>query len=544
MDTEARAVRLRCESMFTSQFCIDHESISQDVASLFIPRRGDINAKKGKGTIEGWYDHLYETAPVEAARVLSQGAYDLIFTGSWFKALPPGGKEGEDNKKQVDAYYKAGQRMMKALDRSNFRLEIQEYTADWATTHTSLCFQEKDDEEIFYFCTIAPGDFAIEENHRKQVVAVSRKLELKAYQVVDMFSKETDQIPKKILDANKKEDSRNETFKIYHLVDRRKEYEDGTDNPKKMMWRSFYVTEDDFKLREGGYMEQPFFCARFLRWGKSPYGTGPAHMELARARCLQNMKRGQIALSDRNADPGVFVSPYQKDKVKPNGETIVTREDAAVNLPREWNTNANMYDAKEALEYEIQKLNEAFMVSLFKLLQNDMDREKTAYEVGKLLEEQTSIASVAFTRYDEETVDIILKRTFNIMLRNGDFNDLLEDMAIEVDENGATVEQPEIEFTSKLAMFRNMTNANALVTFVNQMIVLIEQNPAILQNSDWDKVYRRVWKESGLPPDELFAVDFVKRLRDQQEAQAAAAQELQAAEVGSKAIKNVAGSGR
>lgn len=538
---DAQSIKNRLKRMFGHQHFINNKAISQDVASLFIPRRSNIEEEKPVGDIAGWYDHILDPTPIEVARTLSQGQFDLLFTGDWFEAREPFVQEqGEQESRQhrVDstakAYSKVGVDMRDVLEGSNFKLEIQEFLADRSTVHTSAILVEAHPEQVVIFHNLDAGTYAIAENHEKRVDTLARKFNLTARQVVQKFDKETDTIPDRVrqaMEANRPDQS----FMVQQLIEPRMEEDvvPGSDNPKEMAFASFYVIGTDL-VREGGYHEQPFMVSRFDRWGDSPYGTGPAHIELARARSLQKMRQAMLALGDRITNPGLFISEDQEGEINPFGNTIVSREDAAVQLPREWNTNARYDVTLDVIQREHQLMEETFFVPLFKLLLNDTDREKTAFEVQKMLEEQVGRAAPTFARLDSEVIVPLLLRVFNIMLRAKRFSAIEDELTIIDEEGEPGIAQPSINFTSKLAQAMKAVRSNTVIQFLNSLGFVFELRPEILMNTDWNKTYRRMWKDAGNPIDEL---EDARKVEEQQQAQQEAALAQQAAEAGATAAK-------
>ena len=533
----------RVEGLFSSTEFVNNQTLSQDVASLFIPRRSEIQSQKGKGTTEGWYDFIYEPAPIETAKILTQGQYDLLFTGKWFETQAPRSADGNVPHERKVAYSKVGERMLEVIQRSNFKLEIQEFLADRSTVHTSLILCEGDEEDTVFFTQLPPGQYAIAENHKKRVDMVARKFKLTARQAKQKFNKETDKLGPKVLEAYGNPAKQDERFEFCQIIEPRlKGAVDGSQNPKEKPWASVYVCIDDRSLvRESGYDEQPFMCSRFERWGDSPYGTGPAHMELARARGLQKMKQTWLALGDRHTSPGIFVAPDQEEDVDLYGTTVVSLESAAAGLPREWRYSGDYNLSLDAIEREIRKMEESFHVPLFKLLTSDMEqrREKTAFEVAKMLEEQVGKANPTFSRLDEEVTKPILNRIFGIMARDGEFDDLLENLVLTVDGEGARIELPEIVFTSKLAQASKITQSNGYLQFLNTLSYVIDHKPETLDNTNWDLVWRRLWKDTGLPIEDLFSEDDVKQTREVQAQMAQASIALQQGNEASQIAKNV-----
>jgi hypothetical protein len=535
----ATVIGNRIKSLFSNQHWQNNATLTNDVTSLFMPRRSNVIDKKSTGTEVGWYDHLVEPAPAEIARTLAQGQYDLLFTGKWFEGKPPT-EEGEQSDSAKKSYEEAGNRMRETIGSSNFQLEVQEFLGDRSSSHTAVFLVDEDEDEVFYCYNLVPGSYAIAENYKKRADTLARKIPLTARQIEQKFSKSTDRIPKKVQEAiaNGKPETE---FEVMQLIEPRSKNDvvAGSDNPKKMPFASLYLFETSM-IREGGYHEQPFFVSRFDRWGDSPYGTGPAHIELPRARSLQKMRAAHIALGDRITNPGLFISTEQDEEVKPFGTTAISKEDAALGLPREWNTTARYDVTVDLIEREIKQMEDVFFIPLFKLLMNDTDREKTAFEVQKMLEEQVGRAAPTFSRLDKEFVVPFLSRVFNIMLRAGKFADIEEDMlAIDPKTKKVGVNEPAIEFTSKLAQAMNAVRSNTVISFLQSLGFLFEMKPDVLQNGDWDKTYRRMWVESGNPYSELRDPKKVQAERDQIEEAQRAQAGIEAAATAAKAGKDI-----
>jgi len=536
----------RADGLFNSQHYINNQTISDDVASLFIPRRSEIQTQeKGKGTDAGWYDHIYDSAPIEAAQILAQGQYDLLFTGDWFETEAPQESLGEEDHDKEVAYSIVGKRMRKVIDKSNFKLEIQEFLADRSTMHTSLILVEEDEEDLIFHTHIPVGQYAIAENHKKQVDLFVRKFKLTARQAKEKFKKETDKLGAKVMEAVNNPAKQEEKFEFYHMVEPRiKGVKPGSDIPSEMSWASIYVCLDDKNLvREGGYQEQPFMCSRFNRWGDSPYGTGPSHIQLSRARSLQKKEQTLQALGNRVTSPGIIVGPGQEDDPDPFGVTVATLEDAAMGLPREWKYAGDYNVSRDMVDRDIRKLEDSFFVPLFKLLTSDSERqrEKTAFETAKMLEEQVGRASPTFSRLDEEVIDLYLKRVFGIMLRTGEFNDIIQHLIVTdpESEQAGEIELPQLIFTSKLAMAMKAVRSNSFMQFLQTIALVVQVRPEVLDNTNWDLKYRNLWKDSGQPEEELFGAEDVAKAREAQ----AKAQQMQMAlemgKTGSEIEKNI-----
>ena len=537
---EAKNYIQRYEALKSSEHFTNNQTLAQDVASLFLPRRSDISEKKSTGTEAGWYDRIFESAPITAGQILAAGQFDLLFTGRWFETDSP---FGDSTHEQYQAYSVVGQRMMKRIEGSNFKLEIQEFLADRSTIHTAAMIAEADEEDGVYFTHLPYGTYVIDENHKKRVDTLFREFKLTARSALQKFGEDALK-GKQIAEALEDEALKSKKFKFVHCIEPRLRRK-GTPRSDDKPWKSVYVcVEDDCIIREGGYDEQPFVVSRFNRWGESPYGTGPSHIELTTARALQKMKKTWLALGDRITSPGIFVLPDQVDDPNPFGITVVSDTSAALGFPREWKTQGDYNVSLDAIKVEIRKLEESFFVPLFKLLTSDSERnrEKTAFETSKMLEEQVSRASPTFSRLDEEVTIPILNRLFGIMLRNNEFDDILEHL-VSVDDGGSPVgvETPRINFTSKLARAMKAIESNSFMQWLQENIPVFEMFPEAKDNFNPDSWVRASWKGKGLSGEHLKSEDDVEQEREVRNEQIQQQAQLEAGQRASQISKNISG---
>lgn len=516
----------RWEALTSSDHYTNNQTLSQDVASLFLPRRGDILEHKSTGKEAGWYEHIYEPAPINAAQILATGQYDLLFSGMWFETNDP--VVGEEDHKRYQAYSEVGNRMRNAINASNFNLEVQEFLSDRSAIHTALLLIEDYEGEIV-FTHIPSGRYALAENHRKYVDTVFREFKLTARQAEQKFNKEGDVLPKTVTRSLSNPADENKLFTFIHGICPNYDKKAKRGRASDKAWKSVYICKEDSKniVRESGYDEQPFVCSRYNRWGDSPYGTGPAHIELSRARALQVMKRDILALGSRVSSPGVILPP-DMEEWNPYGPNVVTYEAAQLGLPREVRYSENYTIPESIYQNDIRSLEESFLVPLFKLLTSEIERqrEKTAYEVGRMLEEQVGRAAPTFQRLNQEVLVPLLTRVFNIMLRNGVFDDLVNDLVVETKE-GVGVAEPEINFTSKLAMALKAVESNNFVQWIQENSFILQTQPEKFDVIDTDERLRKSWKNHGLPADEVRDPEEVNEERAQKQQMEAAAMAIQ-----------------
>lgn len=528
-----------------SQLTSDEEftnalTLSQDVSSIFLPRRSDITDKKSTGRT-GWYNEIYEPAPINAVTTLASGQYDILFTGDWFRTHAPSENPTDEEK---EAYDVIGNTMRKHIDKSNFALEVQEFLTDRSAIHTSAMLIEWNKGRLRH--TFIPfGKYAIAEDDEKNVDTLDRWFELTALQAKKKFNLDDDQLPMSVQDALKSPSTWNKKFSFVHMIHPNTEAVEGSEHKNDKKWKSVYFLEggedNDGFVREGGYDEQPFVVSRFNRYGGSPYGTGPCHQELSRGYTLQVMKRDFTALGERITNPGFLrLAGHGDSDIDPYRTNEISEEEAINGYPREIQYANNVQLPFELFERDIKGLKESLFNDLFELLRSDMQREKTAYEVSKLLEEQVGRAAPTFNRLNDEVLEVYLTRAFGILSRNGQFpREAVQAVGIPVGENEYELADPKIEFTSKLAMMMKAVKSNSVQSWMVENQFWLNLHPEKIDNIDIDGQLRDSWEDNGLPQNRLVPTDARDEGRAARAEQEQAMMALQAGKEASEIQKNI-----
>mgnify|MGYP003638687752 CR=1 FL=1 len=516
------------------------QTLAQDVNSIFLPRRSDITEQKSTGR-GGWYDPIYEPAPINAVNTLASGQYDILFTGDWFRSHAPTDNPTDEHKKAYDVI---GDTMRKKIDKSNFALEIQEFLTDRSAPHTSAMLTEWCKGRLRH--TFIPfGQYAIAEDDEKNVDTLDRWFEITALQAKKKFNLDDDVLPKIVQEALKSPSTWSKKFKFIHMIHPNVDAEKGSEHKKDKPWKSVYFLsggdEGDGFIREGGYDEQPFVVSRFNRYGNSVYGTGPCHQELGRGYTLQVQKRDFVALGERITNPGFLrLAGHGDTDIDPYRTNDISEEEAINGYPREIQYANNVQLPFELFERDIKELKVSLFNDLFELLRSDMQREKTAYEVSKLLEEQVGRAAPTFNRLNDEVLSVYLTRVFGILSRNGQFpREAVEAVGIPLEGNTYELPDPKIEFTSKLAMMMKAVKSNSVQSWMIENQFWLNLHPEKIDNIDIDGQLRDSWEDNGLPQKRLVPTDDRDKSRQARMEQEQGLMALQAGKEASEIEKNI-----
>jgi len=516
----------------------------QDISDYVAPQKSAITGSKSY-SIEEYADKIYDTEAVHSNSVLASGQMDYMLSGKWFECIPEDKDAPQDAK---DWYKRAGETLLEFLPDTNFPLEMHEFFLDRGGFGTSHVHCEEDEEDIMYFVHAPIGTYYIQENHKKLVDTIRRCFKMDVYQAERFFGEENlSSSFRKLKDSKSAADKIKKLDVIHTIRPRRKdEREQGKIDAVNMPIASIYVCkEDKHTLRESGYPEQPFSVSRFERWGDTGYGWCPSHMVLFTIRQTQDIERDMDAVSEVQAFPRTL-SPkgvVSKIRLEPAGVTSYDPNAANGAKPEFWGLESDIRPGLERAEQKREIIRRAYFVDLFQMLTNmdEVKREKTAFEVSKMLHEKLTRIHPTFERIKMEVFKPLLTRMFNIGFRANLFDDPPASVYKERNPGNWVIPAPKYSFTSKLAMaVRSAENTTFFEWWAMMAPIMEIMGPeAFVTELNFTRMIRMTGDNQGVSvdffnsPEERKAIE--AEIQAQKEAQAAMAM----AESGSKVASNM-----
>ncbi|MBS3809967.1 MAG: hypothetical protein KGY38_07440, partial [Desulfobacterales bacterium] len=258
------------------------------------------------------------------------------------------------------------------------------------------------------------------------------------------------------------------------------------------------------------------------------YGRGPGIDSLRDIKMLNRASQDLIMAANRAVDPPLmapddgFLMPIDISSGAINyyNRGMLEKSDGIqpVHLVE------GMPIAQDFVQAYEQKVQQAFFNDLFLMIFNAEDREKTAYEVSKLVEEKMVMLGPVLGRMQRELLDPILKRVFGLLWRAGKFPQpprLIAEL-LQYDEYW-----PEIEYVSPLAQAQRATDTNAIVQTLQLMAPLGEVSPEVWDNVNTDKTAREIGDMLGAPTVMWRPEDDVQALRQQRKQMAEMQQRME-----------------
>jgi hypothetical protein len=272
-----------------------------------------------------------------------------------------------------------------------------------------------------------------------------------------------------------------------------------------MPFASVYIERKTKKVvREGGLQElSPIVHRLDCEDPGEIYGRSPAMKILPEIKVLNRMVRTSLMAGEKRADPPLNVPtnyPY----------TIRTGPGGINYYKAGTNDRIEMMDVagdigltKEMEERRRARINRAFFVDLFMLLDQLDDQQKTATEIVERVEEKLLILGPLLGRLQAELFNPLIERALGILLRAGKLPPIPEE-----------VNFYEIEYVSKLALAMRLIEVNAMSSTIQRLEPFIGMNPTLMDNFDDDKIARGIFERMGGPSDWMREEDSVAKIRE------------------------------
>lgn len=177
---------------------------------------------------------------------------------------------------------------------------------------------------------------------------------------------------------------------------------------------------DDKLLEHRGYHEFP---AMVPRWDVLPgdaYGYGPGRVCLGDVKALQAYERQAARMVDAGSNPPLQAPAElrgQPSSSLPGGVTYVSMVGGQNKMAPIYEPNPGwLTPIREKIQEHEQRIKEAFFADLF-LMVSQLDTVRTATEIVARKEEKMLMLGPVLERINDELLDPLIDRTFNIMMR-------------------------------------------------------------------------------------------------------------------------------
>lgn len=412
--------------------------------------------------------------------------------------------------------------MLRVFAGSNFYTTLGQYYWDLGVFGTALMYEYEDPETVVNFVQPAMGEFFFAVDNRGQVCGVAREYTYTVEQTVLEFGLEA--CSTDVQTTYKTASGKDREVVICHMIEPNGPvYEGGASLgfavPKLFKYREVFWEQGNPQkvLRVRGYRERCFFGGRWDVTSNDPYGRSPGMDALPAVRQLQIEQRRKAEAIDKMVRPPMVGSVSMKNEpmdILPGGVTYVADPQGNGFKPA-FTVEPRIAELMEDLKEVQSRVDSVFFVDLF-LMISQLDTVRTATEIDARLGERIIQIGPVIERFENEVLDPIVERTFNIMLRRGLFPPPPPEIA------GREIN---VQYISMLAEQQRQASTGAIERLLSLAGNLVGAQPDILDNIDTDEAIRRYGELLNVDPHLLRAVQAVMAIRQQraQEQQAAAA---------------------
>lgn len=403
------------------------------------------------------------------------------------------------------------------MARSNFYNSMHSLYNEMALFGTTAMIIESDERSIIRCRPFTIGEFAISTDAEQRPNSLFRQFKMTAAQMQQKFGK--DAIPfcvKQAIDNNRMD----ENFEVAHGVEPSSFRDPSRKDYKGMAYQSVYflagnnkteISDDDF-LRVSGYQSIPFIAPRWSVVGVNTYGDGPGMFALGDCKQLQSMEEKKLKALAKEVDPPMN-APASMENV---GGTVVAGGINFVDVTAGGQTFAPAYQVSMNLQNLVldmtrveTRIKRYFFNDLFLSLINETKR-MTAAEVAQRYEEKLIMLGPVLERVQDEALDIIIERVFNIVNEFGGFPTPPKELM------GQEISP---EYTSILAQAQKMVGTQGIEQFAGFVSMVAQLDPTALNRVNFDKAIDIYGDKLGIPEEIIRSDEETQQLKDQQQKQ-------------------------
>lgn len=486
----------------------DYEAEWRDIARFAQPARTRfLAAERDKGTKRRIRNNrLFDPHGIEAFRTLTNGMTSGLTSASrpWFTLKLA--DEELNSEPGVRAWLSDCEKAMYAfLAKTNFYGAAKAGYGEMGLFGTEACVMVEHSSEGAVCHSLTAGEYWIAMSDALVPDTLARELTMSARQIVQTFGEAT---PKRVMSAYKGKRP-DENFTFFNLIEPNRDF-----NPQRFgskPWRSVYwddADERDRVIQAKGFQEQPFWAPRWDVVGGDTYGVSPGMECLPALRELQMQSKRRNEAIDKLVKPEMLV----KQGVRVTGEPGAVRSVAALDQYAAMPAYAMPYQAVQAIELSIDKLHLQIdglsFADLFNAITNMRGiQPRNVEEIASRNEEKLTQLGPVIERVSNEKLEIVVDRTFGLMLRGG----LLPPAPPSLAEHpGARID---VEFVSILTQMQRAVGVGQIERGLAMVGNLTGAAPDVLDNVDTDEATREYFDRLGVPAKILREPTQVQEIR-------------------------------
>ena len=533
---------------FTNRLgALDRDRVSywptwKDLATNFSPRRGKFlnggNDQASRGRRKD--QRIIDNTPLLAARVMASGMMAGISSPAqpWFR-LRIAGNDGANKADGSRAWLdEAQKRILHVFAKSNLYNCLHTLYGELGTFGTAALWIDEDEEDVIRGYTLTVGEYWLASSRRSAVDTCYRSLWWTVRQIVDTFGLARCSAGIQSAYNNGQMDFE---YEIVHAIEPNPNAAPapmrspgGGEPPwaghlaSRMPFRSVWFErgvaegpEGNSLLRVSGYEEFAVMAPRWEVAGNETYGSGgtPGWTALGDAQGLQQQQKEKLQAIQKMHKPPMRGPASLKNEpasLLPGGITYSNDPNAKFEAAIDVRLDISHLTAD--ISETQQRVKEAYYADLWMMMTESDRREITAREIDERHEEKMLMLGPVLERLHDELLDPLVTRVFNIMARNGLFDDLPPPQGMNM--NGL-----QIEFISMLAQAQKAVATGAIERFWQFAGQIAALKPEVTDRLDPDGTMEEYGDMTGIPASIIVdrgKADQIRQQRAKQQADEAA----------------------
>lgn len=496
----------------------------QEVSDYMLPRKSDVNTERTRGDKRNI--KIYDSTAVHSLELLASSLHGMLTSAAqrWFQLRF---KEAilNDSDEAKEWLEDAMDKMYVAIARSNFQTEIFENYHDLIAFGTSCLFIEEDKDDLVRFSARHIKEIYITENDKGFVDTIYRKFKLTAKAALEKFGK--DNISRDL--AVKFTKTPFDDVDIVHVVRPRSIFDPNKLDKQNMPFQSVYMEyETGHIISIGGFREFPYVVPRYLKASNEIYGRSPGMNSLPDVKVLNKMVEVSLKAAQKQVDPPLLVpddamilpvrtAPGSLNYYRSGSRDRIESLNIGANNP----LGLNMEDQRR------RSISRTFHVDQLLIQEN---RTMTATEVMQRNQEKMKILGPVIGRLQQELLQPLIIRVFNIMLRNKQFLP-----APEVLIN----QEVDIEYVSPVAVAQKGSQLESIMRGL-EIFGSVAQIAPVTDYIDENGLVKQIINILGLPAKMIKSDKQVQELRAVRQEQEAAQAQMQQEMMQSEQARNAA----
>jgi len=478
----------------------------QEIAKYLLPRKYEWLVRQGNSItqpamkVPPTNKYILDATGTIAARTLAHGLMNGITSPSrpWFRLRLYEFPEDNDSypREYIVWLEEAKRRMEIILSESNYYSSQGVIYLELCSFGTGAMLLYDDFEDVIRFYNSPMGEYRLFQDDRRIIVGMAREFQMEVQQVVGQFGIQN------VSERTRMKYSVGgsgllETVSITHLIEPNTQG-DASSILNVFSHREFYWEDGNAApgelLELKGYRESPIIAPRWDLQGNSTYGTSPTMDALPDIKQLQKETLQKAQSMDKMIRPPVVADVMlraQPDALLPGGVSFVPG--SSFGAKAIYTVNPPVGEMTQGVRALQLRIKEIYYNNLFRNI-SELETVRSAAEVYERKSEDMLILGGVLERFHSEDLDLVIRRTFNIMLRRGNFPD---------PPPGLDTNTIQIQYVSVLADAQRAANTGSIERFMQLIGELSAIAPNVARIPDFNELVRDYASRLNIPAKNL-----------------------------------------